>query len=343
MTVRPTPWLLEARRRQAEFRSRSQTISARGRSPSDPTGRRHDHLLALGSEDENLFPGIRGPEGARAFFKARGIKWWTSPSSGDKQTSPGPTRNLTSSQVACVNFWLPLAHRPDVLLAILGMLDTDVRAIAPLRYVAKTTGEVVATNVELEWVGMTSTLEGKKYSRGAHATSADALVVAHLEGGGRRAYIIEWKFVEKYGRADKGKGAKGRERRKCYTARYQAPSSPLDSRIPLTNLLYDPFYQIMRLALLGGKMIEEQEFGVTEAKVVVVCPEENREYRECITSPTLKVRFRECRTVLEVLNKLWRRPEYVAITTQHALTEAVVRNRVPGLDEWIAYQEDRYP
>ena len=64
-------------KQQADFRAASPTISEQGRSPTDASGRRNGHLLALGCEDENLYPSLRGENGARRFFNERGIKWWT--------------------------------------------------------------------------------------------------------------------------------------------------------------------------------------------------------------------------------------------------------------------------
>ena len=52
------------------FQNASPTISDRARSPIDATGRRNNHLLALGCGEENLFPGIRGTGGAIDFFPA---------------------------------------------------------------------------------------------------------------------------------------------------------------------------------------------------------------------------------------------------------------------------------
>ena len=63
-----------ARRQQAYFRDTSPTINEHGRFPSDNIGQRHDHLLALGCEEENLYPSLRGEAGVRQFFKDRGIK-----------------------------------------------------------------------------------------------------------------------------------------------------------------------------------------------------------------------------------------------------------------------------
>ena len=60
---------------QAAFRQTSPTISEHEQSPTDPPGLRNGHLLALGCEDENLYPTLRGENGARKFFADRDIKW----------------------------------------------------------------------------------------------------------------------------------------------------------------------------------------------------------------------------------------------------------------------------
>ena len=129
-----------AKRRQCRFRDASPTISDRARSPIDAAGWRHHHLLALGCGEENLFPGIRGPSGAIDFFGQRRIKWWK----GDDERADGPTRNMTSSQVAYVNFLLPLAGIPGALLSALRSLDSDVRDVVPIR------NEELASPLEFE-------------------------------------------------------------------------------------------------------------------------------------------------------------------------------------------------
>ena len=111
-----------AKGRQGCFRDTSSTISPQGRSPPDGTGVRNPHLLSLGCEEENLYPGVRGSGGAIDFFRQRGIKWWKSSRSGDDVETHGPTRNMASSQVACVNFLLPLATIPGALLPALRTL-----------------------------------------------------------------------------------------------------------------------------------------------------------------------------------------------------------------------------
>ena len=93
-----------ARRQQAHFRDTSETISHEARAPGDDKGRRNGHLLALGCEAENLYPTLRGENGAVRFFHARNIKWWCNTRSGDAKGETGPTRNMASSQIACITF-----------------------------------------------------------------------------------------------------------------------------------------------------------------------------------------------------------------------------------------------
>lgn len=116
----------QERKRQKTFRDSSPTISPEGRCPTDDKGRRNGHLLALEHEEEKLYPPLRGPAEARAFLTARDIHWWRSSRSCDDTDINGPTRNMTSSQIAYVNFLLPLASTPEALVSILRSIDDDV-------------------------------------------------------------------------------------------------------------------------------------------------------------------------------------------------------------------------
>ena len=70
-----------ARERQARFREASSR-------PVFPVGRRHGHLLASGYEDQNLYPTLRGDNGARRFFEVRNIKWWQDARNGAGRLAP---------------------------------------------------------------------------------------------------------------------------------------------------------------------------------------------------------------------------------------------------------------
>ena len=322
-------------RRQAAFRRASETISARGRLPTDDAARDYRYMLALGLEDENLYPPLRGTEGARRFFGERGIKWWRH-CGFDDPSADGPTRNMASSQIACVNFFLPLAGSgDDGLLAVLTAIDDDVTGI--VRIENPTAG--TSSTVEFEWIGLGHALEGEAHTtRGKFATSIDAVVVAETRVG-RRAYLLEWKYTESYGENDKGRGQKGRTRRRWYGERYAASPAFRDG-IPLDAWLHEPFYQIMRQRLLADRMVAKEEMGVSEAKVVLIVPDGNVAYRSGITSPVLQREFPDLVTVEDVVRATMNVPDRdFGIVSQAVLADAA---RAYGGPQWSRYQRERY-
>ena len=209
------------RKRQAVFRKGLAT-------PSDAIGRRHDYLLALGCEEENLFSALRGENGACRYFDERNIKWWQAPASGDASDGKSPTRNMASSQIACVNFLLPLVDVPGALTAMLKAVDDDVTGVVDIEH------QGTSCPVELEWIGLDHALEGPSVkSRGANSTSVDAFMVAETPTG-RRVYLLEWKYVEEYRTEDKGQGRQGDTRRRRYAHLYEESPS-FNAKVPSTR------------------------------------------------------------------------------------------------------------
>lgn len=325
------------RRSQGEFRNASTTISAAGRSPSDDKAKRNPHLLTLGSEIENLMPSLRGADGAVEFFSRRKIKWWKSARSGDDCARDTPTRNLASSQVACVNFLLPLADNEEALAAILTVMDAVPLSVEPLMY------NGLNSTVELEWVGLRGSLEGSRATRGANVTSCDALLVARTTSG-RCAYLIEWKCCEEYkGKKPMGEGNAGEIRRGRYQHLYDLPESSFNKQVPMDDLLWEPFYQLMRLFLLGDKMVREGEFGINDFKVVVVCPSDNVAYRNLVTSPSLKARFATATEVAQVMRQAIRYPEKFQIISQSELLNGLRKSACPArAADHLKYHYERY-
>ena len=316
------------RKRQAAFR---EGLTA----PSDAIGRRHDYLLALGHEEENLYPSLRGENGALQYFADRGIKWWQARRSGDASDGKRPTRNMASSQIACVNFLLPLVEFPGALTAVLQAIDDDVTGVVDIKH------QGTPSPVELEWIGLDHALEGPSVkSRGANSTSVDAFMVAETPGG-RRAYLMEWKYVEEYRTEDKGEGQSGETRRRRYARLYEKSRS-FNGKVLFDAWLFEPFYQILRLRLLADRMVRNRELGVSEAKVVVVVPDGNRTYRERVTSPSLAMAFPN-RTVSGIVEEtvVHRDREYASVS-QSNLAD-VVRSRC-GNDwpAWGTYHRNRY-
>lgn len=327
-----------ARKRQSDFRNTSSTISAKGRNPTDDKGQRHGHLLALGCEEENLYPGLRDENGAIEFFREREIQWHRTGRSGDAKGGTGPTRNMASSQVACVNFMLPLREINGALVAMLRAIDGDVLKVVDIEH----KGNV--SPVEFEWIGCGGPLEhGAAPTRGANTTSVDAFMVADTANG-RRAYLLEWKYVEEYRKdVDLGNGRSGETRLRRYMDLYDEEDSAFNGSVPITYLLYEPFYQLMRQRLLADRIVRDRELDVSDAKVIAVVPEGNRAYRERITSPPLAEKFPSLKTVSDVFRSTLKRPDDdYATLCPSLLVDAVERECGSRTADWVKYQRDRY-
>ena len=336
-----------ARLHQAEFRDASTSISAGARSPCDDKGRRRAHFLALGREEENLFPGIRGRGGAVEYFRDRGFKWnRDSFVIGDSRDGNRPTRNMASSQVACVNFLLPLVEAPGALAAALRAIDEDVRDVVAVRQ------EDCASPVVFEWVGRVKTPEGA-LGKGAYLTTVNALVLAETEDGGRRAYLFDWKYDEDHLHPQPrnyGEGSIGDTRRREYLDGYSAPFSSFDLEAApdLDEFLYMPFYRIMQQRHLADQMVRHRQFDVEEAKLVVVVPEANAAFRSLsdgdrTTSPPLAARFPRLETVEAVMHAVLKDPgSQFAMVAPSTLLDAVVEACAGETDEWASYWRERY-
>jgi hypothetical protein len=329
---------LAVRARQAAFRA---TLPAPARTITDARWDNYDFLLALGHEDETLYPTLRGAGGARDYFRARGARWWRGSLTGDPK-GDGPTRNLTSSQVACVNLLLPLREHPSLLAAMLRTVDAEIEAVTRIE-LRGADDQAISSFVELEWTGRMGTLEGRG-SRGANATSADACLIGVTSTGERRAFLLEFKYTESYSNDKwRGKGEKGAERRAKYAERYAESTSCFSGVASLDDVLYEPFYQIVRLGLLGDAMRADRELGLAAARVVVVCPEENSAYRNRITSPPLRRLFPDATTVAEVARRLWKQPDGFCMIDPRKMVEAARASGTGAdLDRWSDYMGNRY-
>jgi len=106
-----------------------------------------------------------------------------------------------------------LAGSPEALTALLRSIDDDIVGVASMEYKVPATGYRCASLVEMEWVGLASTLEGAAATRGANVTSSDALLIGLTAGGRRRAYLMEWKNASPTRRMKyKGQGSSGDKR-----------------------------------------------------------------------------------------------------------------------------------
>ena len=126
------------------------------------------------------------------------------------------------------------------------------------------------------------------------------------------------------------------------------PGRPLvNPNVPLDELLWEPFYQIMRMRLLADRAVREgvtDDVQVDEAKVVVICPKGSAAYRTCVASRDLARRFPTCRTVEAVVRATLKDPAGFAMVAPGdlvaALRSAFLQD--PRLKPWLEYQRARY-
>ena len=87
-------------------------------------------------------------------------------------------------------------------------------------------------------------------------------------------------------------------------------------------------------------MVANRELDVTDAKVVVVVPENNSDYRERITSPPLAERFPQHKTVSDVMRATLKDPDATfASVCPSVLLDAVEREcDSDATRDWVAYQ-----
>lgn len=303
-------------------RERARLIDARDRLFRDPgggefAGSSRDFVLRDASR--NLFPEAR--DDVLAYFKRHCIGWWGG-------TTDMPTGHLLSSQIACVNHLGPIRQRCDLATAILQGLDPDIVMAEPV----PEWGKAPADNgfVAFEFIGTQPRLGEKSFTRGANCTSLDAFMLGRTASGARRAFLIEWKYVEAYSRNDKYIPARAR----VYDHHISDCSSPFKQTSP-RDFYYEPFYQLMRQTLLGWLMTQHRDAECESFRHIHVVPAANREFHQGLTAPNLPG---------DSVGQAWRaalkRPDHYLGLDPAAFMEPIRGH--PGTESLFAYLRERY-
>jgi hypothetical protein len=176
-------FLEEEKKRQAAFKHASPHFSDLARGDGMYKRRLRPFCLPRERASENLFREIRTD--APAYFAGQRIKWHD----GENDS---PSNHLCDSQVCCVNFLFPLAHRPEALAQLLSPAFPFIRRMLPMKK------KLPDQFVSFEWIGKENYLRERAHTRGANCTSADAAVMFEREDGQRQIVLIEWKYTESY-------------------------------------------------------------------------------------------------------------------------------------------------
>ena len=282
------------------------------------------YRLHLAHKALNLAPEIR--DAAPAYFTANGITWHQHANHG------------LSSQVSCLNFLMPLATRPELLARVVG----DALGIAPPTMLEVERGpDDQPWFVGFEWIGRADYLNEAGRSgtrtRGANATSADAIVRFQHEGR-TETLLIEWKYTESYGAPIPSKGNDVR------LARYKdlafAPEGPIRSDLGLgvPDFFWEPFYQLLRQQMLAFQMQATQEDGAERVRVLHISPTANSALHT-VTAPALR-RFGD--DAFEVFRNLLVRPDDFVSRTTEAVFGPALAEADANARPWANYLLQRY-
>jgi hypothetical protein len=270
----------------------------------------------------NLWDKIR--HNALAYFKSNTIPWWMS-------TPEMPTGHLLSSQIACVNHLYYLRDKEELAAKVLQNIDSRIIGAEKIFY-----PDIDSGYVAFEIVGEKNYLGERQHTRGANATSVDAVMIGKKADGNNILVLIEWKYTEYY---ENGKSLYIPARYEIYNqllADKESPFKPIVHEGKLFEpLYYEPFYELMRQTLLGWRMVESNEYNCNEYIHVYIVPNENTELLLNSTSPGLAG---------TAINNAWQNvlkmPDRFKIISPEKLLEPLKGE--PNTNLFFNYLEERY-
>ena len=312
---------------QTTFKRESGFFSGPAREDGHYRRKDRPFCVPIDHAEENLFPEIR--DAAMAFFSAKGIRWH------DGQNDK-PSNHLCDSQACCVNFLFSFADRPEALAALLRPLFPELRRAVPFEK---------DTFVTFEWIGEQDYLrenrhEGSRRTRGAHFTSADAVVAFERDDGRKQVVLIEWKYTESYGVAPLKTSRRGTDRMAIYKPLFDRADCPIDKqRLPsFESLFYEPFYQLMRQQFLAKEMERARESEADIVSLLHVAPSGNKDFHR-VTSPELK-------SLGDTATGVWKRlvktpGRFLSVSTEE-LFGPLLAEPPAGMRGWADYLTERY-
>lgn len=289
---------------------------------------KHPFRLPRERAAENLYP--PAADSIQQYFKHHQITW-------HKERG-----HLCSSQVACLNFLFPLGTQPDALADLLRA--TRAPGMPTITGVLEIEPGSESPYVAFEYIGpddvplIGEQRPGRKRTRGANCTSADAAVLVETEGGHRELLLIEWKLTESYGRSPLRYSKSKTDRCAIYEGA-RSKYGVLRSETPeFEAYFFDPTYQLLRQQLLAAALESHQVLGAERVRVLHISPEANRELHR-VTSPALRAHGDD---VFDVWKGSLARPDrFIRVSTGTLFNEKWAA-RHPRLADWWRYISTRY-
>lgn len=271
----------------------------------------------------NLNPQIR--DIAARYFSDNAIAWHQHAAHG------------LSSQACCLNFLMPLATRPDTLAKL---VQAAIGGELPELLEVEKGPDGEPWFVGFEWIGRNDYLNewprAGSPKRGANVTSADA-VMRFRQAGRIETLLVEWKYTESYGAPPEPKREAERLRR--YQGIAFAPFGPVRSSagIKLTDLFWEPFYQLFRQQMLASRMQATQEDSAERVRVLHIAPVGNRRLTR-VTSPAMRPLGDNA---FKVYHSLLADPDDFISRSTESLFSPLIAD-APVDDGWGSYLRERY-
>ena len=181
---------------------------------------------------------------------------------------------------------------------------------------------------------------GKKRTRGALFTSADAAVRFRRKDGKVQVVLIEWKYTEAYFSTSVKTAASGTDKSEIYEHLYLADDCPINRcRLPhYDDLFYEPFYQLMRQQFLAHEMEKAHELDADVVSLLHIAPAHNEDFKR-VTSPGLQ--HIAC-SATKVWSALQKSPErFLSVFSEDLFGKFPVQ-QYPEMKDWWQYITQRY-
>ena len=302
----------------------------------------------------NLHESIR--KDAIDYFRLRSIPWhdgkpYKDPESDAFNKSGNPSNHSCCSQSQCVNVLYPFRRDPEALRKLLVHIGFDVSACLPI---LDDHGEHDAF-VGFEWIGAHNYLMEYKGSRparcqertrGANFTSADFIIRLKETDGKIHLILGEWKYTEDYKNTkSKALGSSGTTRLSIYRPHIKDSGLRIPRKTKLEDLLFEPFYQMMRLQLLAAAMekpVPGEHGGEMDSDIVSVLhvsPAANEGLRNTITSPALKSFGNN---IYEVWEQIAPEGRFRHLDSEKLIYFATSEAMPAGYEKWAEWMRQRY-
>lgn len=330
---------------------------AAGMMDGDYNGQPRAFCLPDDMTDHNLHESLRAA--AIEYFQDRNIPWHDG---FPRKNPPGthaplhvlPSNHVCCSQSQCVNTFFLYRNAPDNLGDLLRLAGYDVAECLPILSDNGDSHSFVA----FEWIGLHNYLGEHSYgrvakcwerTRGAGFTSADFTV--RFRDTSNRLHLVlgEWKYSEEYRRELSRVPLKTDiTRLGIYEPLIRSHKWRFPKSLTAKDLLFEPFYQLMRLQLLALVMEASRtssgtgEMDAEIVSVLHVSPKDNQELRGTITSPVLQ-NAGLGNTIYDAWNAIAPKDRFSHMDSDDLIGWATSSALPLGTRDWADWMRRRYP